>query len=84
MQLLEDMADELALETLKRIDAGADDKIVAEVAQILGSSSQTLQEAFLTAVRVRRAEARAKQFFKDFDVKGAAAMTAKPGLDGDD
>lgn len=48
---------DLALADEKRSD---DEKIVAEIAEIVGSSSQTLQEAYLTAVRVRRAEKRAR------------------------
>jgi hypothetical protein len=49
---------ELALADEKRSD---DEKIVGEIAEILGASSQTLQEAYLTAIRVRRAEARARK-----------------------
>ena len=61
MGLLDDMADELAQLALEDEKATGDVNIVAEVGEILGASSQTLQEAFLTAVRVRRAEARARK-----------------------
>lgn len=60
MALLDDMADELAQLALADEARSKDETIVAQVAEILGSSSQTLQEGFLTAVRVRRAEERAK------------------------
>ncbi|SER74299.1 hypothetical protein SAMN04490244_102375 [Tranquillimonas rosea] len=60
MQLLETLADELAQETLARAGRTGDESLVQKVADEIGSSSQTMQEAFLTAVRVRRAEARAR------------------------
>ena len=59
MALLDDMADELAQLALEDEARSGDDQIVRKVAEILGASSQTLQEAFNTAIRVRRAEARA-------------------------
>jgi hypothetical protein len=60
MGLLDDMADELAQLALEDEARSGDDQIVRKVAEILGASSQTLQEAFNTAIRVRRAEARAR------------------------
>lgn len=57
---LERVAGELADLALADEQRTADEKIVNGIAEVLGSSSQTLQEAFLTAVRVRRAEARAR------------------------
>ncbi len=60
MALLDDMADEIAVSALADELRSGDDKIVAQVGEILGASSQTLQEAYLTAIRVRRAEKRAK------------------------
>ena len=57
---LEKVAGELAELAMADEVRSGDEKIVAEIAEIVGSSSQTLQEAFLTAVRVRRAEARAR------------------------
>ncbi|MEO1640019.1 MAG: hypothetical protein AAFU41_12335 [Pseudomonadota bacterium] len=53
---------ELALADEKRT---GDEKIVNEISEIVGSSSQTLQEAFLTAVRVRRAERRARNLLTE-------------------
>ncbi len=57
---LERVAGELADLALADEERTADEKIVNEIAEVLGSSSQTLQEAYLTAIRVRRAEARAR------------------------
>ncbi|MEJ8560761.1 hypothetical protein QTO30_05645 [Yoonia sp. GPGPB17] len=58
---LERVAGELADLSLADAEATGDEKIVDTIGEILGSSSQTLQEAYLTAVRVRRAEARARE-----------------------
>ena len=54
-------ANELADLALAEQAASGDEKIVPAIAEVLGASSQTLQEAFLTAVRVRRAETRARE-----------------------
>lgn len=54
------VAGELADLALADQAASGDIMIVDQIGEILGASSQTLQEAFLTAVRVRRAEARAR------------------------
>ena len=76
MGLLDDMADELAKLALEDERATNDVNIVAEVGEILGASSQTLQEAFLTAVRVRRAELRARKMLASR--AAARAKSAKP------
>ena len=61
MALTEDMADEIAQLALADELRTGDETIIAQVAEILGASSQTLQEAFLTSIRVRRAERRARE-----------------------
>lgn len=58
---LDKVADELADLALADQAASGDTGIVESIGGILGASSQTLQEAFLTAVRVRRAEQRARE-----------------------
>jgi hypothetical protein len=60
MGVIDDIADELAQGTMGIIDTTGDDAVVKEIADTLGGSSQTLEEAYLTAVRVRRAEKRAR------------------------
>ncbi|MCK0094347.1 hypothetical protein MWU60_02090 [Yoonia sp. F2084L] len=57
---LERVAGELADLALADEQRTKDENIINEISGILGSSSQTLQEGFLTAVRVRRAEVRAR------------------------
>ena len=61
MGIVEDVADELAIESLKIINATGDDAFVQRIADTIGGSSQTMEEAYLTAVRVRRAEQRARE-----------------------
>ncbi|MCB1349515.1 MAG: hypothetical protein KDK11_13070 [Maritimibacter sp.] len=58
-QLLFEVADELARESLELYEKTGDEEIFQEVTKIIGASSQTLEEAYKTAVRVRRAERRA-------------------------
>ena len=60
MGVTEDLADELALDVIKAIDATGDEELINQIALILGSTSQTAEEAFLTAVRVRRANIKAR------------------------
>ena len=62
---LEQMASDLADDTMKIISAGGDDRLHFAVADVLGASSQTLEEAYLTEVRVRMAGIAAKAFLKN-------------------
>ncbi|OUD10921.1 hypothetical protein BVC71_05500 [Marivivens niveibacter] len=61
MGMLDEMADKIAVKALKDEAVSGDDQIVKQVGEILGASSQTLQEAYNTAIRVRRAERRANE-----------------------
>lgn len=54
-------ANELADLALAKSLASGDERLVDQIGEILGASSQTLQEAYLTAIRVRRAEKRARE-----------------------
>ena len=56
-----DTANELADLALAESLASGDERLVDQIGEILGASSQTLQEAYLTAIRVRRAEKRARE-----------------------
>jgi hypothetical protein len=60
MSVTEDLADELALDVLKYIDATGDEQIISDVVKLLGATSQTAEEAFLTSLRVRRANRKAR------------------------
>ena len=69
MSYVDDVALELANKALDEAAASGDTKIVDQIGEVLGASSQSLQEAYLTAVRVRRAEERARQMLADAAAK---------------
>ena len=71
------VAGELADLALADQAASGDIAIVDQIGEMLGASSQTLQETYLTAVRVRRAEARARALLAERAARGYAAA-AKP------
>ena len=58
MTFLEQVADGLALEVLKAVDETGNEDIIEEVKKTVGASSTTLEEAYMTAIRVRRSEQR--------------------------
>ena len=63
MSVLEDLADALAKDVLALEEAG-DEYIAEEVAKTVGASSPTMEEAYRTAIRFRRAEARGRALFE--------------------
>lgn len=65
MGVTEDLADELARDVIKAIEATGDETIITDIQNILGATSQTAEEAFLTAVRVRRANIKARAVLLD-------------------
>lgn len=70
MSLTEDIADELAKKTMVIIGGTDDNELVNDVATAIGASSATLQEAYLTAMRIRRAENRAFVIMDKFEKDG--------------
>lgn len=73
------VANELADMALADQAASGDVGIVDMIGEVLGASSQTLQETYLTAVRVRRAEARARELLSNRAANGyRAAPKPKP------
>ncbi|WP_420587081.1 hypothetical protein [Ruegeria sp.] len=56
------LASKLAEDTMKVMDETGNDRFYVEVGEMLGASSQTLEEAFLTEIRVRLAERKARKF----------------------
>ncbi len=59
---VETLAAALAEDCLKAMKATGEDRLYVEVGHVLGAASQTLEEAFLTEVRVRLAERAARDF----------------------
>ena len=70
MPLLEDVAIRVASRTLKLMKETGDEDLEKKVADQIGASSPTLQEAFTTALRILKAEARATQFIDQIDGVG--------------
>ena len=68
-----EMANKLAEECLKVQEKTGEDRLFMEVGDVLGASSQTLEEAFLTAVRTRMANDKARAFLVDKIKKHRAA-----------
>lgn len=56
------MANKLAEECLAVQKETGEDRLFMEVGGVLGASSQTLEEAFLTAIRTRMAEHQGRAF----------------------
>ncbi|MDG1352038.1 MAG: hypothetical protein P8P70_02520 [Sulfitobacter sp.] len=58
------MANQLAEECLAVQKETGEDRLFMEVGDVLGASSQTLEEAFLTAIRTRMAEMKGRAFLE--------------------
>ncbi len=65
MGVVDDLADGLARDVLAAMEKIDDDRFYEKVARVVGASSPTLQEAFLTAIRIRTAEARGRRFLTE-------------------
>ncbi|WP_299725801.1 hypothetical protein [uncultured Tateyamaria sp.] len=57
-----EMANKLAEECLAVQNEVGDDRLFMQVGDVLGASSQTLEEAFLTAIRTRMANDAGRKF----------------------
>ena len=77
MGVIEDLADALAKDALDAAEALKDENLVDEVAGVILAQSQTLQEAFMTAIRVRKSE-KAGRAFLIAKVKAAKEGKAAP------
>ena len=64
-QLAEKLADQIAAEAIEHIAKTGDEDVISALSQAMGDSSQTLQEAFITSVRVQRAAIRARRLLTD-------------------
>jgi len=79
MGITEDLADALARDTIAVAEKLGDDGLIAEVSKVIGASSTTTQEAFMTAIRVRLSEKRARAFLKERIAKGPAGQKKEIG-----
>ena len=74
---IDDIADRLAQDTIRSAQDLGDDNLITEIARVIGASSTTLQEAFMTAIRVRLSEQRARNALAERIAKGPAAGPRK-------
>ncbi|EPX86201.1 hypothetical protein ruthe_01011 [Rubellimicrobium thermophilum DSM 16684] len=74
MGVIEDLADALARDVIAAAEELGDEQLIAEIGSVLGASSPTTQEAFMTSVRVRLAERRARRVLAE---RLSAAATAR-------
>ena len=65
MRIAEDLADQLAQDVLKAEEITGDDRLVDDLANMMGATSQTAEESFLTAIRVRRANIKARKMLAE-------------------
>lgn len=72
-QNVTDMANQLAQECLAVQRETGNERLFMEVASVLGASSQTMEEAFVTAIRTRMATFQGRAFME----KALAAHKAK-------
>ncbi|MBK5946279.1 hypothetical protein CCR83_07475 [Rhodobacter veldkampii DSM 11550] len=77
MALIDDLAEALADDTLLAMDNLSNDRLYLEVAKAIGALSPSLQEAFLTACRLRLAEQRGRRFL-EATLRAAETGTAAP------
>lgn len=59
---IETLAAKLAEDTMKAMDETGNERLFMEVSSVLAAASQSLEEAFLTEIRVRLAERTARKF----------------------
>ena len=64
MSVLDEMGDKLARDVIAAMEELGDERFFDKVSKVLLDASPTMQEAFLTAYRVRRAEQRARVFLE--------------------
>ncbi|MFY0661227.1 MAG: hypothetical protein JXR15_12095 [Shimia sp.] len=76
MSTLDALAAKLAEDTIKAQKELGDERLFMQVSEVLGASSQSLEEAFLTEVRMRMSEEKGRAFLIN-KVKAARAAAAK-------
>jgi hypothetical protein len=65
MSLIDELAEKLAADVMKaQLELGVD-RLYVEVGNHIGTSSPSLQEAFLTACRLHLSEQRGRSFFEE-------------------
>ncbi|RBP95499.1 hypothetical protein DFO80_10235 [Rhodobacter sp. 140A] len=65
MALIDELADDLAAKTMAAMKELDDDRFYMQVAKVIGTSSPSLQEAFMTSCRLRISAQRGEAFLAD-------------------
>jgi len=65
MATREELADLLAVDVMAAMDATGDHRLWEAVAAEIGITSPTSQEAFVTAIRIRMSDQRARRFLAE-------------------
>ncbi len=76
-----EMANKLAEECLTVQEEVGNDRLFMKLGDVLGASSQTLEEAFLTAIRTRMANEQGRKFLTQ-ELKTFRAQSAQTSQDG--
>lgn len=82
MSKADEIAERLAVDALAYEKSTGNSAVVTEIGKIVGASSTTLQDAYLTAVRVLRAEALARKYLEEMKTEGSSDLTV--AIDADD
>ncbi|MGH1425786.1 MAG: hypothetical protein ACRBBU_13740 [Pseudooceanicola sp.] len=77
MSTLQELSEKLGADVMKAMDETGDDRLFMEIAGIVGAASQTLEEAFLTDVRVRLAERKGRDHLERHLAKHAKAKSGE-------
>lgn len=64
MAMVDDLGDKLAQDVIAALEELGDDRFYDKVGKILADGSPTLQDTFMTAIRVRLAERRARAYLE--------------------
>lgn len=64
MSTLETLASKLADDTIEVMKVTGDERLFVEVGELIGASSQTLEEAYLTEIRIRLADRAARKLLQ--------------------
>lgn len=65
MRFVEELADNLAKDAIELANELGNDDIIYETAKVLVATSSTMEEAYMTSIRVRLAERRARRFLEE-------------------
>jgi hypothetical protein len=86
MSILEEMGDRLARKAIEAEVRFEDPTIPEDISKAIGATSTTLQEAYLTALRIHRAANRAEKLLDDNNegrLKGIKVVSTESRLEDD-